>query len=192
MSPWCLAWNCQMPVFSFFKRGFWNKVKLRLITWQSKQGFQRDPWSASSIMMWSKGCVCVRIRKVMLTFLVQPFVLSFSPTTYSIHPPPPASTSLPFLPRLIDFIKEITLTGPRPPHSLPLCSQVVFTIFLYGKSLRNVEEVGVSFRSMNLMWLAGWGWGGGGSCSNISQSFRYLVKGGVGFRLPEAAGLWRH
>lgn len=114
----------------------------------------------------------------MLTFLVQAFVLSFSPTAYSIHPPP-ASTSLPFLHLLIDFIKEITLTCPRPPHSLPLCSRVVFTIFLYGKIL---EECGGSgcFLQEHESNVAGWVcvWGG--------QLFQYLTK----FQVLSQRGCW--
>lgn len=129
-------------------------------------------------MMWSKGCVCMCVcedKEGDVDFLGAGLCSVFL-SHYLQHTSLP---SLPFLPLLIDFVKEITLTCPRLPHSLPLCSQVVFTIFLYGKSLRNVEEVGVSFRSMNLMWLGGWrgGWG---------QLFQYLTK----FQVLSQRGCW--
>lgn len=137
-------------------------------------------------------CVCVcKDKEGDVDFLRSSLCCIFYSHSCQLTPPPAFKSSpLPFLTLLIYFVEEITLSCPPPPHSLALCSQVVFTIFLCGKALRNVEEVGVSFRSMNLMWF---GWRGGwDSCSNISQSFRYLVKGCVGFRFPEVAGLWQY
>lgn len=81
---------------------------------------------------------------------------------------------------LIYYSKEITLTCLRaPPYPLlPLFVHRFVYYSLYGKSFRNVEEVGVSSRSLSFFNGVGWRRTRdvgrmGGSCSNIPQYFRW-------------------
>lgn len=88
---------------------------------------------------------------------------------------------------LIYYSKEITLTCLRaPPYPLlPLFVHRFVYYSLYGKSFRNVEEVGVSSRSLSfLMGLGGEEqetWGGWGAAVPISHN----TSGGQTVRLVD-------